>query len=125
MLSEFSILTKEIELPIIALFALGSLGNFYHHYLLASLRSNKSVGKRYLPPRGGLFEYVAAPHYFFELIAWAGIAIVSQELTGYLNLVSMFGYLFARSKNQNDWNKSKFDEKEWPASRKNLIPLIY
>jgi very-long-chain enoyl-CoA reductase len=100
--------------------------NFYHHYLLASLRSDDSCsGGKYHPPKGGLFEYVAAPHYLFELIAWAGIAIASQHLTGYLNLLSMSGYLFARSQNQNNWNRKKFDEKEWPKSRKNLIPFLY
>lgn len=105
------------------LFLVGSLGNLYHHYLLAQLRSNSS--KKYVAPRGGLFELVAAPHYLFELIAWLGIAIASQQLTGYLNLLSMGMYLSARSQNQNKWNKNKFSEKEWPASRKNLVPFVY
>jgi hypothetical protein len=97
----------------------------YHHYLLASLRSKATHGKKYSAPKGGLFEYVAAPHYFFELIGWLGIAIASQQLTGYLNMASMSSYLAARSFNQNSWNKNKFDEKEWPTSRQNLIPFIY
>mmetsp|Transcript_5065 Transcript_5065/g.6865 ORF Transcript_5065/g.6865 Transcript_5065/m.6865 type:complete len:216 (-) Transcript_5065:271-918(-) len=50
-----------------ALFVVGISGNFYHHFLLASLRkSGKKINdKRYVVPTGGLFNYVAAPHYFF------------------------------------------------------------
>jgi very-long-chain enoyl-CoA reductase len=99
-------------------------GNLYHHCLLAALRSD-GTGGEYVAPRGGLFEHVAAPHYFFELITWLGIAVASQNLTGYLNFCSMTGYLRARSVNQNKWNRTKFDESEWPVSRKNLIPFIY
>lgn len=114
----------------IGLFGIGSIGNLYHHYLLAQLRpatknNNTSSNKKYVAPNGGLFEYVAAPHYLFELIAWLGIAICSEQLTAYLNLLSMTCYLAARSRNQNNWNKSKFDDKEWPASRKNMVPFVY
>mmetsp|Transcript_26190 Transcript_26190/g.61533 ORF Transcript_26190/g.61533 Transcript_26190/m.61533 type:complete len:270 (+) Transcript_26190:117-926(+) len=111
------------------LFAVGQLGNFYHHHLLAMLRSEEGTAggktKEYKAPRGGLFEYVAAPHYFFELLAWAGIAVASQQITSYLVLFGMVSYLFARSHNQNEWNKKKFDEKDWPSSRKNLIPFVF
>eukprot|EP00555_Chaetoceros_dichaeta_P007428 CAMPEP_0198270584 /NCGR_PEP_ID=MMETSP1447-20131203/45615_1 /TAXON_ID=420782 /ORGANISM="Chaetoceros dichaeta, Strain CCMP1751" /LENGTH=66 /DNA_ID=CAMNT_0043962685 /DNA_START=94 /DNA_END=291 /DNA_ORIENTATION=+ len=59
------------------LFAVGIIGNFYHHYLLATLRSSgdSQSKKRYVAPNGGLFDYVAAPHYLFELILWLGISI--------------------------------------------------
>ncbi|CAJ1954487.1 unnamed protein product [Cylindrotheca closterium] len=110
-----------------ALFSIGILGNFYHHYLLASLRKNGSAveTKKYHAPTGGLFEFVAAPHYLFEVIGWLGIAFVSGDMTAFLNFGTMTAYLSARSKNQNDWNRKKFDEKEWPSSRKNLVPFIY
>lgn len=107
----------------ILLFVLGSLGNLYHHSLLAKLRSSGT--KKYTAPRGGLFEFVAAPHYLFELVAWLGISLASQQLTSHLNLASMTCYLAARSYNQNQWNKKKFEENEWPSSRKNLIPFVY
>jgi len=114
------------------LFVIGSLGNFYHHYLLALLRSdspskgNSTASKKiYKAPNGGLFTYVATPHYLFELVAWLGISMASQQLTSYLNFVSMTCYLSARAYNQNQWNKKKFDEKDWPSSRKNLVPFLY
>ena len=110
------------------LFVIGIVGNFYHHYLLACLRGSdtgRGQGKQYAAPKGGLFEYVAAPHYLFELIGWLGIAIVSEQLTAYLVFGGMVSYLSARSLNQNAWNKQKFSDKEWPTSRKNLIPFLY
>jgi protein-S-isoprenylcysteine O-methyltransferase Ste14 len=121
--TEISILDSKLGM---SLFGIGSLGNLYHHYLLTLLRGDgKTNTKKYQAPKHGLFEYVASPHYFFELLAWLGIAIVSQQLTAYLNLVSMTLYLCARSYKSNEWNRKKFDEKEWPSSRKNLIPFLY
>jgi hypothetical protein len=109
-----------------ALFAMGISGNFYHHYLLSRLRSgtNKIVkSNKYIAPRGGLFAYVATPHYLFELIGWLGIAIVSNHLNSYLVFASMFSYLAGRSVAQNEFNRASFDD--WPAGRKNLIPFVF
>lgn len=95
LISSFALMAKDVD-PIfmkvgIALFAVGELGNLYHHYLLTTLRkddSTSSKGKRYVAPRGGLFELVAMPHYFFELIAWLGIAFCSQQLNAFLEVLS-------------------------------------
>ncbi len=109
-------------------FAVGIAGNFHHHYLLAQLRKdskNSVAGKKYVAPKGGLFSYVATPHYFFELIGWLGIAMVSNHLNAYLVVASMSSYLAGRSVAQNEFNKEKFDEKDWPRNRKNLIPFIF
>jgi protein-S-isoprenylcysteine O-methyltransferase Ste14 len=106
------------------LFSVGIVGNFYHHYL-ANLRSIKSDRSKYVAPRGGLFQFVAGPHYLFELIGWLGIAVVSEQITPYLIFGGMVGYLSARSANQNAWNHARFSEKEWPTSRRNLIPMVF
>jgi hypothetical protein len=105
-------------------------GNLYHHYLLANLRSGndskKTDGeKKYVAPKGGLFNYVAAPHYFFELLGWLGIAVVAQQMNAYLVFAGMTSYLSGRACSQNEWNRSKFSEADWPASRKNVIPFIF
>ena len=108
------------------LFAIGIIGNFYHHYLLAALRSkNTSTMAKYVAPRGGLFNYVATPHYLFELIGWLGIAICSNHLNVYLTFVCMSSYLSGRAVAQNDFNRRKFDEKDWPIERKNMIPFVF
>ena len=68
-------------------FAIGQIGNGYHHLLLAGLRTGDAKG--YTVPRGGLFEYVAAPHYLFELISWLGVVVASQHLSLVLIYVTM------------------------------------
>lgn len=106
------------------LFTVGLLGNFYHHYLLANLR-NAIKTTKYVAPTGGLFEFVATPHYLFELIGWIGVAIVSHQLNVYLVVTSMMSYLGGRSVAQNEFNRRTFNEKDWPRDRKNIVPFIF
>ena len=110
----------------LALFCVGTLGNFYHHFLLASLRSDKSASssKRYVPPQGGLFSLVAAPHYLFETIAWLGIAFAAQQTNAFLVCFSMASYLAGRATATNAYYMEKFTEEEWPRSRKAIVPGI-
>lgn len=111
----------------VLLFAVGIIGNFYHHYLLAKLRTglNESTVSKYVAPTGGLFSYVATPHYLFELIGWLGIAIVSHHLNVYLAFASMSSYLAGRSVAQNDFNRRNFDATDWPHQRRSLIPFLF
>jgi len=121
----------------VALFTIGSLGNLYHHYLLAQLRSttavvasnssknnNKDNNKAYTIPSQGMFRFVTMPHYFFELIAWLGIAVVLQHSNAFLVFFSMCSYLAGRSVATTQWYKSKFD-KDFPSDRKHLVPFIF
>jgi protein-S-isoprenylcysteine O-methyltransferase Ste14 len=102
-------------------FAVGILGNLYHHYLLATLR--KPGEKGYKVPRGGLFEYVAAPHYMFELLGWFGIVLVTQHLVTLLMFTAMCIYLADRSVGQDEWNRKKIPQ--YPKHRKRMIPYIF
>lgn len=104
--------------------AVGELGNWYHHSVLASLRA-KDGETKYVPPSGGLFEFVAAPHYLFELIAWWGIGLVAMHWNALLVAATMTSYLGGRSVAQNRWNRQKFGSDGWPASRKNLVPFLF
>jgi very-long-chain enoyl-CoA reductase len=134
---------QTVEIPTMVgslLFVIGSLGNLYHHVLLSSLRQkpNKSnlASKRmttskqtsiYVAPKGGWFQYVAAPHYLFELVAWLGIAMVAQHLNAYLVFTNMCSYLAGRSVSQNQWNRHQFgdEDEDWPKNRKNLVPFVF
>lgn len=111
--------TKECSIVGNVLFGLGSLGNLYHHYLLRRLRDN---AEGYVMPTGGFFDYAAAPHYLFELIAWAGIAISSQHGNAFLVFTGMTSYLSGRAVAQNRWNEQKFPE--W-KNKQNLIPFVF
>merc|ERR1712086_553175 len=104
------------------LYVIGQLGNGYHHMLLASLRSDKTKG--YVLPCKGLFPLVACPHYFFELVSWAGVALGSRSLFGYLNLASMIHYLAGRSFATSRWYRTKFGS-DYPAERRNIVPFVF
>ena len=123
----------------ITTFMLGSLGNFYHHLILANLRkkssndhkddgngtdANKDAKKRYYVPRGGLFEYVAAPHYFCELVGLFAVAIITRHWLAVLLIVASFVYLAERATAQTKWNREKFGA-AYPVNRKHLIPFIF
>merc|ERR1712039_594231 len=108
----------------------GQLGNLYHHWLLANLRSGAATSKgdgsaqsKYVIPRGGLFKFVTAPHYFFELVAWLGIACTAQHLNAFLTVADMLSYLSGRSVATTNWYKSRFTD--YPGDRKHLIPFVF
>lgn len=110
----------------LALFGVGQVGNCYHHVLLQKLKKERAVqGRRYVPPSGGLFSLVAAPHYLFEITSWIGIALVAQQFNAFLEIPSCAVYLAARAKNCNQLYFDSFSKEEWPRSRKNLIPFLY
>jgi hypothetical protein len=60
----------------VLVFAFGELLNGSHHWLLARLRA---PGVRtYGVPRGGLFGWVASPHYLGEILSFVGYAVTSD-----------------------------------------------
>ncbi len=101
------------------LFVFGETANFGHHKILADLRRDT---QGYVIPRGGWFEYVACPHYFFEIVAWAGLLLLSRHLFALIALVGMAGYLLARSRKTLAWYRQKFPH--FPKNRKALIPFL-
>jgi len=112
---------------------IGMLGNFYHHLLLKHLRTqptNKdsvvstSTLKNYHIPRGGLFELVSCPHYFFELCVWGGAALMTQALHTTLVLFWMTCMLTGRSIATTAWYRAKFGAK-YPVDRKHIIPYLF
>ncbi len=102
-------------------FLLGELGNLYHHVLLARLRG--PADKSYQIPQGGLFRLVACPHYFFEIVAWVGIAIMSKQLMVFGVISFSVFYLLARSVSTVRWYKAKFAD--YPSERKAIIPYVF
>eukprot|EP00747_Dinoflagellata_sp_TGD_P183729 gnl/TRDRNA2_/TRDRNA2_38827_c0_seq1.p1 gnl/TRDRNA2_/TRDRNA2_38827_c0~~gnl/TRDRNA2_/TRDRNA2_38827_c0_seq1.p1 ORF type:complete len:312 (+),score=37.79 gnl/TRDRNA2_/TRDRNA2_38827_c0_seq1:133-936(+) len=108
--------------------AVGQLGNFYHHFLLAQLRKGDDGGdggdkKTYVIPSGGLFKFVTMPHYFFELVFWLGFACVTQHLNSFLTVADMTSYLMGRSVATTRWYRAKFED--YPPERKHLFPFVF
>ena len=116
----------------LVVFALGELGNLYHHYLLRQLRTAKSHKaskndkRRYVVPTGGLFRFVAAPHYLCEIMAMVGIALTAQSLHALLVALGMASYLSGRAVLTHRFYANTFDKSEWSASdTKAIIPYIF
>lgn len=106
------------------LFVVGQLGNLYHHNILANLRKGDRASKanKYVLPTGGFFEYVTMPHYFFEIVAWIGLACVTQQLNVFLNALSMTSYLAGRAQSTTLWYKERL---AYPPERRHLIPFVF
>lgn len=113
------------------LYLVGQAGNFYHHWLLARLRSGSgntptatdgtTAEKQYFAPKGGLFSKVVCPHYLFELVAWYGVAVTGQHAQLWVTAAGMTCYLLGRSKATREWYESKKME-GFPGNRKLLVP---
>lgn len=100
--------SKPVFVTGIVVWALGTFGNLYHHWLLARLRSATTGGKydkRYTIPRGGLFDLVCCPHYLFELIGWFGIVLITSHVGGLAVFWLMVCYLTGRSHSTLRWYK--------------------
>lgn len=110
----------------IGLYVIGEFGNLYHHILLANMRNarNESASSApYVIPRGGLFDYVVSPHYFFEVIAWIAIACAVGHANAHILAISMGCYLASRASKTKDWYMEKF--KDFPQDRWCMIPGIF
>ncbi|KAK2366602.1 3-oxo-5-alpha-steroid 4-dehydrogenase family protein [Trifolium repens] len=107
--------------PGIALFLVGIIGNFYHHYLLSKLREKGE--KEYKIPKGGLFDYVICPHYLFEIIGFYGFSFISQTLYGFSFALGTTFYLLGRSYATRRWYVSKFED--FPKNVKAIIPFFF
>ncbi|KAK9904651.1 hypothetical protein M0R45_000495 [Rubus argutus] len=120
----------DLKFPGILLFLFGISGNFYHHYLLSTMRSSSSSqsnsksndDKDYKIPRGGLFELVVCPHYLFEIIGFVGVSCISQTMYAFSFTVGSAFYLTGRSYATRRWYLSKF--KHFPQTIKALIPYL-
>lgn len=91
---------------------------------LDDLRCSRKPGETgYKVPRGGLFELVAAPHYLFELVGWAGVAVASQHALCAGFFAAMALYLADRAVAQSEWNRRKLED--YPKVRKHLVPFVF
>ena len=87
---------------------------------LGKLRSESP--REYIIPEGWLFHYISSPHYFGEIIEWAGWALMTWSLPGLAFLIFTFANLFPRAISSHNWYKQNFPD--YPAGRKAVIPFI-
>jgi len=103
-----------------AIFVSGFIINKTADEKLRSFR--KKSPEEYVVPRGWLFNYISSPHYFGEIIEWAGWAVMTWSLPGLAFFVFTFANLFPRAVASHQWYKSHFPD--YPPGRKAIIPFI-
>ncbi|HUV00539.1 MAG TPA: DUF1295 domain-containing protein [Bacteroidales bacterium] len=103
-----------------ALFICGYLINKTSDEKLRMLRSQNQKG--YVIPEGWLFTYISCPHYFGEIIEWAGWAVMTWSLPGLAFFVFTFANLFPRAIASHRWYRQNFQD--YPVKRKAVIPFI-
>jgi protein-S-isoprenylcysteine O-methyltransferase Ste14 len=82
----------------------------------------KQNPSQYVIPHGWLFEYISNPHYFGEIIEWAGWAIMTWSLPGLAFFIFTFANLFPRAISSHKWYKANFPH--YPSDRKAVIPFL-
>ncbi|KAL5720420.1 hypothetical protein ACHQM5_013089 [Ranunculus cassubicifolius] len=105
----------------VAIFLLGTIGNLYHHMILANLREKDD--KTYKIPKGGLFNLMICPHYFFEILAFVGVSLISQTIYPICFTAGTAIYLTGRSYVTRKWYLSKFPD--FSKDVKALIPFVF
>ncbi|KAJ3032321.1 Steroid 5-alpha-reductase det2 [Rhizophlyctis rosea] len=80
----------------------------------------------YVLPRGGpfhLFNHIACPNYFGELVEWIGWAILTWNLAGLSFAVYSVANLVPRAVRTLEWYKGVFAGR-WPKSRRAVVPFL-
>jgi 3-oxo-5-alpha-steroid 4-dehydrogenase 1 len=78
--------------------------------------------QEYKVPEGWLFNYISSPHYFGEIIEWAGWAVMTWSLPGLAFFIFTFANLFPRAIASHKWYRQNFPG--YPIKRKAVIPFI-
>jgi steroid 5-alpha reductase family enzyme len=104
----------------IILFITGYIINKTSDEKLRMLRSQN--GLDYVIPQGWLFKYISSPHYFGELMEWAGWAMMTWSVSGLAFFIFTFANLFPRAISSHKWYKEHFPG--YPVKRKAIIPFI-
>ena len=104
-----------------AVFVTGAAINVSSDAALLRLRKRPGDRKHYVP-RGGLFELVAAPHYFGECVEWVGFAAATRTSAGWAFAFWTFANLYPRAVAYRRWYVEKFGAK-FPRERRAMIPF--
>jgi 3-oxo-5-alpha-steroid 4-dehydrogenase 1 len=89
----------------------------------ATLLTLKRQDKGYQIPRGGMFEYVSAPHFLGELLEWTGFAIAANTMAAYSFPIWTAANTIPRAILQHQWYRTAF--REYPTNRKAILPFVW
>lgn len=105
----------------VVLFVTGFWVNYEADRALIGLRQPGETGYRI--PNGGLFDRVASPNYFGEIVEWAGFAVATWSLAGLAFALFTVANLAPRAASHLRWYTGAFPE--YPRHRKALIPYLW
>jgi very-long-chain enoyl-CoA reductase len=101
--------------------SIGQSGNYWCHYTLMSLRPAGTKQRNI--PKGGLFELVSCPNYFFETITWTAFTVLTLNPASLLfAIVSVAQMTIWASKKHRNYRR---EFKEYPRGRKAIFPFIF
>ncbi|CAG8384052.1 unnamed protein product [Penicillium salamii] len=103
----------------LAIFVFGELANLNAHYILRGLR-RPGTTERGIPSGFG-FSLVTCPNYFFEILAWLGIFLVSQLSWSVL----FFTFVGGAQMWSWGWKKEKRYRKEFGDKYKKKRAVIF
>jgi hypothetical protein len=105
----------------VALFVTGLWVNHDADRTLIGLREGGGTG--YRVPSGGLFDRIASPNYFGEIVEWTGFAVATWSLPGLAFALFTAANLAPRAASHRRWYAATFPE--YPQRRKALIPYLW
>jgi len=103
------------------LFVAGLLTHVVADRGLRNLRKPGEVD--YKVPHGGLFDLVASPNYFGEIMEWTGWALACWSLPGLAFALFTVANLVPRAHAHRKWYLATFPD--YPRERKRVIPFVY
>lgn len=110
----------------LAIFLLMELGNFYTHVKLRLMRSNQkviSVTERAIPT-GFLFDWVACPNYFCEVMSWVGFSLMTSVLFSWLFTLVGFLQMWEWAVKKHKGYIKSHGDKYKKMRRKAIIPFV-
>ncbi|TFY76928.1 hypothetical protein EWM64_g7084, partial [Hericium alpestre] len=105
-----------------ALFVYAQISNFATHITLRNLRPPGT--KRRAIPYGYGFTWLSFPNYWFEILAWGTIALLTGSYVSYIFLGSMLYQMGEWAIKKQRAYKKEFG-KAYPPERKLMIPFIF
>ena len=105
------------------LFFTGLMINLDSDRRIRSLRKPEDT-KHYLP-KGGMFNYVTSANYFGELVEWAGFAIATWSMAGWVFVIWTFANLVPRANAIYKKYNQKFADEMRGKNLKRVFPFIY
>ncbi|KAK0534018.1 3-oxo-5a-steroid 4- dehydrogenase [Tilletia horrida] len=104
-----------------AVWTVAELANFHTHLQLMWLRPKGTRVRKI--PRGGAFELVSCPNYFFEILAWVAITVLTLSPAALLFIVVGGVQMGAWADKKHRTLRKEF--KDYPRNRKRMIPFIW